>query len=562
MPVPSRFRVRCLAFALLLAFACPWPSIRPAEAVSDRFQAFDIWPRVGERHFFSLNSSQTLYQYQYAFHLSNVFVWRPLDLLDPAGLRIRSVVGDYFGHFISGGVGLKDFWQVDFTLPLFSRIRFEDPLLDPSPGSSSHFRLGDLRIASKVRVVDANRHRFGLAFEPFVTIPLGADDVYMGNASVTGGLNAIGDVIISRRVRLALNLGVEFHGERVVINNINFSHRYLSSLGVSVDAGKGIRASAEMHANTAFSDFFADRDTIPIEFLGGVQWDIGDSGFTLGAGGGSCAICGARGAKARGFLNLGYRRLNESYLLKEKQDLDMMVVTLGGQPDQALAYEIYDLVDKCPIDKSQFVTDRDDPKCMEIYELQDLQCPSEDQFKRGRDNIKCLTVYELRKRDTDKDGVADYIDWCPTQYGGGKDRGCPDKAYLIINPETGQILTRSIHFEFGKATLMQESIVILDTLTGAIHSQPGIKHLSIEGHTDDIGSDGANQSLSYARARTVYQYLVDHGINPARLSYKGFGERYPLTGNDTAEGRARNRRVDFIIQRVEGPTAAPWGVEN
>ena len=539
-------------FLAVLLFLLAVPIV--GRAATDRFQAFDVWPRVGERHFFSLDSSQTLFRYQYDFQLSNMIVWRPLDLIDASGLRVSSVVNYSIGHFISGAIGITDYWQVGMTLPVFSSVSFADPLIDPSPGASGLFRVGDLRLSSKVRVIDAYRHRFGLAFEPFATIPLGGDDAFVGNSSVTGGFHAIGDVLVSKKVRIALNLGAEFHGERVIINNIDFTHRWLSSLGVSFDAGHNLTLSAEAHVNTTFSDFFSDRDTIPVEFLGAVQWDIKDTGFRVGAGGGTCAVCGAGGAKARGFLNLSYRRMSDSYRLKEKQELDMMYVTLGlGVRDsEKLAYEIYNLAEKCPLDRSRFVTDRDDPKCMEVYELRDLaaSCPSEENYKRRKDDPKCLAVYELRKRDTDEDGLADYLDWCPTQSGGKDKNGCPDGAYLVINPEVGRILTKSIHFEYNRAVVRPISHVILDTLVEALHAQPAIKKISIEGHTDNFGSDEKNLGLSAARARAVMDYLIKHGINKERLTSKGFGRKQPISDNGTPEGRARNRRVNFIIKEV------------
>lgn len=547
-------RVSRPIFLAFLFFFLSFPLV--ARAATDRFQAFDVWPRVGERHFFSLDSSQTLFRYQYDFQLSNMIVWRPLDLIDVSGLRVSSVVNHSLGHFVSAGIGITDYWQVGMTLPVFSSVRFEDPLIDPSPGATNSFRVGDIRLSSKVRVIDANRHRFGLAFEPFVTVPLGGDVAFMGNSSVTGGVHAIGDVLVSKKVRVALNLGAEFHGERVIINNIDFTHRWLSSLGVSFDAGHSLTLSAEAHANTSFGDFFSDRDLIPVEFLGAVQWDIGDTGLRVGAGGGTCAVCGAGGAKARGFLNLSYRRMSDSYLLKEKEGLDMMYVTLGlGVRDtEKLAYEIYTLSEKCPLDRGRFVTDRDDPKCMEIYELRDLavSCPPEENFKRKRDNPKCLSVYELRRRDTDEDGVADYLDWCPTESGAKDKNGCPDGAYLVINPEEGRILTKSIHFEYNRAVVRPISHVILDTLVEALHSQPAVKKISIEGHTDNIGSAEKNSGLSQARARAVMEYLIKHGVNRQRLTYKGFGAKQPIGDNATPEGRARNRRVNFIIKEV-GP---------
>ena len=71
--------------------------------------------------------------------------------------------------------------------------------------------------------------------------------------------------------------------------------------------------------------------------------------------------------------------------------------------------------------------------------------------------------------------------------------------------------------------------------------------IQINGHTDNVGSDADNLTLSDNRAKAVYDYLVDNSINASRLSYKGFGETQPIDSNDTAEGRQNNRRTTFVI---------------
>ena len=71
--------------------------------------------------------------------------------------------------------------------------------------------------------------------------------------------------------------------------------------------------------------------------------------------------------------------------------------------------------------------------------------------------------------------------------------------------------------------------------------------MQIQGHTDIVGSDQYNQVLSEQRALVVYAYLVEKGINPERLSSRGFGASRPVTTNETDEGRARNRRTELLI---------------
>ncbi|MEO0232818.1 MAG: OmpA family protein, partial [candidate division WOR-3 bacterium] len=73
-----------------------------------------------------------------------------------------------------------------------------------------------------------------------------------------------------------------------------------------------------------------------------------------------------------------------------------------------------------------------------------------------------------------------------------------------------------------------------------------------QGHTDSIGSDSYNMSLSQARAEAVRSYLITrHGIDPARLIARGYGETMPIAPNTSREGRAQNRRVEFVIIKTE-----------
>ena len=82
--------------------------------------------------------------------------------------------------------------------------------------------------------------------------------------------------------------------------------------------------------------------------------------------------------------------------------------------------------------------------------------------------------------------------------------------------------------------------------------QPDIKRLRVEGHTDNKGSDMYNLDLSHRRAQSVMVYLVGKGVETWRLTSAGFGFRCPLVPNDSADHRAENRRVDFIIIEQEG----------
>ena len=169
------------------------------------------------------------------------------------------------------------------------------------------------------------------------------------------------------------------------------------------------------------------------------------------------------------------------------------------------------------------------------------------------------------KGDTDGDGVADMDDKCPGVPGPPETNGCPEapKAAApevkimrdtvevireVRTIEKGQSYTPyGINFKRGKAVIEVESEIILDDVAKWLHDNPTIT-VEIRGHTDAEGSEEGNMVLSQQRAQAVREYLVLQGIDPNRLTTKGYGESWPLGTNDTEKGRARNRRIEFYVK--------------
>lgn len=112
--------------------------------------------------------------------------------------------------------------------------------------------------------------------------------------------------------------------------------------------------------------------------------------------------------------------------------------------------------------------------------------------------------------------------------------------------ESGRAEIHGIYFDFGSATIKPESEPVLKEIADAIAKNPAWR-LSVEGHTDNIGGDGANLDLSKRRAEAVRQALTTrYRVDAAKLTTAGFGASRPKEPNDTAEGRARNRRVELV----------------
>ncbi len=143
--------------------------------------------------------------------------------------------------------------------------------------------------------------------------------------------------------------------------------------------------------------------------------------------------------------------------------------------------------------------------------------------------------------DSDGDGVVDAKDECPNTPAGERVdfRGCPF---------TKEIQLPGVVFDTNSADLRPESFAILDGAAGTLQRYADIK-VEVAGHTDSVGSDGYNKSLSQRRAETVLKYLTDKGITNA-LRAKGYGEKQPIASNATEEGRLANRRVTLrIVQK-------------
>ncbi|MBD2857639.1 OmpA family protein [Spongiibacter sp. KMU-158] len=183
--------------------------------------------------------------------------------------------------------------------------------------------------------------------------------------------------------------------------------------------------------------------------------------------------------------------------------------------------------------------------------------------------------------DGDKDGVADYLDQCLNTPAGAEvdDQGCEldsDNDGVVdandMCPDTPagtevmsngcgadqSVVLRGVNFETNSSKLTINAESILNGVAGTLNESTGFD-VELQGHTDSVGNDSYNMSLSKKRANSVKNYLIGQGVEGNRLVARGYGEEQPVASNDSSEGRALNRRVEL---KVLGQTEEPVMVED
>lgn len=150
--------------------------------------------------------------------------------------------------------------------------------------------------------------------------------------------------------------------------------------------------------------------------------------------------------------------------------------------------------------------------------------------------------------DRDGDGVVDSRDQCPseaeTRNGFQDSDGCPDQLPAPVAKFVGVI--PGIEFDAGRSSLRPESTATLDAAVKLFTQYPALR-LRISVHSDNVGSAADNRALSGRRANALRDYLIDRGIDAARVEARGAGQEEPIASNADEAGRAANRRVEFSL---------------
>lgn len=445
----SRSLKRKAAFATALIISLGFSATASARATSAAANIF--YPALDDSKYISIYSSQTLQQWQFRYGATFNYAKNPLEVglggARRAGVIDHLFVGDFFG-----AMGITDWFQLGLSAPVALYEDFNNVIAGTSEKS---IQMMDVRFEPKIRLIDIDRHFFGISFLPYLLSPTGAGSRLVGNNSFAGGAKAIFDVDIKKRAQISLNLGYMMR-DRVVVLNTEQDDTFTYGLGANIKITNWLDAIGEVYGATNATDFFARESELPLEFDAGVRINFPKpEGLQLTVGGGAGMTFGYGSPDLRAIVGVSYLK----------------------------------------------------PRRLELPE------PPPPPMEEALAKV--------------------------------------DKKRIVI--------TKKIHFEFDKAVIRPISFRILDAVVDILKENKDIRKVRIEGHCDAKGSDSYNMKLSQRRANAVRSYLTGHGIEAERLVSVGYGESRAVAGNETPEGRARNRRVEFTILEQEGvsPDSTP-----
>lgn len=291
-------------------------------------------------------------------------------------------------------------------------------------------------------------------------------------------------------------------------------------------------------ASPAF--LFGNRDQFPLEGVGAIKLFFGPIVLIGGAGTGLIADYGSPDVRA--FAGIGFYPIPEEEPEDKDRDGDGLKDSVDQCPDAPEDKDGFEDEDGCPD------VDNDKDGILDI----DDGCPDEPEDRdRWQDADGCP------EPDNDEDQILDPDDECPNDpeiYNDFEDEdGCPDsrpedkkKVVVVVKREKIEIKEK-VFFAYDSDRILPQSYGLLDDVAAVIEKHPEIPKILVEGHTDADGSDSYNLDLSDRRAKSVMRYLIGAGVDAARLEAKGYGEGVPIASNETEEGKAKNRRVEFTI---------------
>jgi OmpA-OmpF porin, OOP family len=416
----------------------------------------------------------------------------PLIIADAQNDRVASLVAGRLGLDLHASASLSQRFALGLALPVFG--------LQSGDASPSSAGLGNLRLVPKLELLDDIDDGLGLAAVLELQLP-----THSGDFSGAGGSpELIPKVVLDRRfpsgIRIGANAGVRLR-KAVEFLNVTEGNELRLSAGLGYRfGGLSGKTEAAIELNSGIGLSSPGDEEVALEGFAFLRHAF-DREWELRGGPGIGLRQGFGVPSARFFIGLTF------------------TPTSHDHDDDGVS----DSKDQCP----EYLEDRDG------FDDGD-GCPDEDP-------------------DADHDGIPDVDDHCPaakeTINGVDDDDGCPDSGDPRVVYRDGTfVILDTIRFEHGSSVVKSGTHSLLNQVALTMKANPQVKHIRVEGHTDDTGPRDVNMRLSHERAVAVQRYLVERGVSPKRLRVRSFGPDRPLETGTDDEARAKNRRVDFIVE--------------
>jgi OOP family OmpA-OmpF porin len=506
---------------------------------------------------------------------------------------LGSVVSNQLFLHANGSLALWNRLNLNVDMPLAIYQNGDSPNVGAPLTSPPSVEAGDLRLGARVRLFGEIFDPFQLAIGGYVWVPTGPTPSYVG----TGSAHGLPELIVGGRADRFIWSAA---GGPDIQSASDFNG---VTQGTMVDWGGGVglllldnrHLQIGAEASGAVTVNHPSKRNTNAELLGDLRYRIVDD-VEIGVGAGPGLTTGIGTPDFRAVAMLAYTPEP-----KQDRDRDRIIDSEDACPDVAGPRSedpkkngcpppkdrdgdgIVDSEDACP--DVPGVANEEDPKkngcplpkdhdgdgildsddaCPDVPGIANEDpkrngCPPKDSDGDGIVDEKdaCPDIPGVPTDDpatngcppdTDGDGIRDDKDACPHEKGVAdpdpKKNGCP-KAVRVTEKEI--VILEQVQFDTGKATIKKASDALIDEIVQVLAEHPEILRVEVQGHTDSRGTPAFNKELSQQRANAVTKAMIKRGVDPQRLTPKGYGQDVPIADNATDEGRQTNRRVEFKI---------------
>jgi large repetitive protein len=460
----------------------------------------------------------------------------------------------------------------------------EHPVDTVGETQESDVVLGDVMAKMKIQALFQEKHWLGLALIPYASFPTDSgteyDELFISEGRVTGG----GTLALEHDfgpINVGLNGGYLYRGEPNELFESEIGDAATYGLGLSHTWDNGVGVGVEGWGRYYFVEEPDRFNPAPVEVTATLRYQFGDRGPRMVAGGGPGLSYGTGAPRYRVLAGIDYY-----YQKPVSGKLRVLTVDQDGKSVDA----DLTITDKDGSAKNA-TSDYDSSAKVGVYSV----AASKDGYENASGEAAVadgetaeltlvlnfipipktmLTINVIQAHTGDKipatikfDGQTIFLksgilkkEWAAGAFtvdASAKGHESATQQFTVVKEQENLVtiklkakieLIGKVHFGSGSAVILKKSLPVLDDAVDKINLIGDFNKIVIAGHTDSQGDDGYNMKLSQRRVEAVKKYLVAKGIDGSKLETAALGETKPIGSNDTASGRAENRRVEFIVE--------------